>query len=74
MFLVRDLVSPRTWLAMISHLAGFVMGLAVFVVIVTGLSLGFGLLVLALVGLPAARADAAARHASLPSPSGPGSA
>jgi signal transduction histidine kinase len=52
MFLVRDLVSPRTWLAMTSHLAGFVMGLAIFVVIVTGLSLGFGLLVLALVGLP----------------------
>jgi signal transduction histidine kinase len=52
MFLVRDLVSPRTWLAMTSHLAGFIMGLAVFVVIVTGLSLGFGLLVLALVGLP----------------------
>jgi signal transduction histidine kinase len=37
---------------MTSHLAGFVMGLAVFVVIVTGLSLGFSLLVLALVGLP----------------------
>ena len=40
MFLVRDLVSPRTWLAMTSHLAGFVLGLAFFVVIVTGLSLG----------------------------------
>jgi signal transduction histidine kinase len=52
MFLVRDLVSPRTWLAMISHLAGFVLGLAVFVAVVTGLSLGFSLLVLALVGLP----------------------
>jgi signal transduction histidine kinase len=52
MFLVRDLVSPRTWLAMTSHLAGLVLGLAVFVVIVTGLSLGFSLLVLALVGLP----------------------
>jgi signal transduction histidine kinase len=52
MFLLRDLVSPRTWLAMTSHLAGFVIGLAVFVVVVTGLSLGFGLLVLALVGLP----------------------
>src|SRR5579871_5825795 len=52
MFLVRDLVSPRTWLAMTSHLAGFVMGLAVFVAIITGLSLGFSLLVLALVGLP----------------------
>jgi len=52
MFLVRDLVSPRTWLAMISHLAGLFLGLAVMVVVVTGLSLGFSLLVLALVGLP----------------------
>ena len=52
MFLLRDLVSPRSWLAMISHLAGLFMGLAVLVVIVTGLSLGFSLLVLALVGLP----------------------
>jgi len=52
MFLVRDLVSPRTWLAMTSHLAGFLTGLAVFVLIVTGLSLGFSLVVLALVGVP----------------------
>jgi signal transduction histidine kinase len=52
MFLLRDLVSPRTWLAMISHLAGLFLGLAVMVVVVTGLSLGFSLLVLALVGLP----------------------
>src|SRR5436190_3438042 len=52
MFLVRDLVSPRTWLAMTSHLAGLILGLAYFVVIVTGLSLGYSLLVLALVGLP----------------------
>jgi signal transduction histidine kinase len=52
MFLLRDLVSPRTWLAMISHLAGLCLGLAVMVVFVTGLSLGFSLLVLALVGLP----------------------
>jgi signal transduction histidine kinase len=52
MFLVRDLVSPRTWLAMTSHLAGLVLGIAAFVVIVTGLSLGYSLLVLALVGLP----------------------
>ena len=52
MFLVRDLVSPRTWLAMTSHLAGLILGIAVFVLIVTGLSLGFSLLVLALVGLP----------------------
>src|SRR5215471_6921153 len=52
MFLLRDLVSPRTWLAMISHLAGLFVGIAVMVVVVTGLSLGFSLLVLALVGLP----------------------
>jgi len=52
MFLVRDLVSPRTWLAMTSHLAGLLTGLLVMVVIVTGLGLGFSLLVLALVGLP----------------------
>jgi len=52
MFLVRDLVSPRTWLAMTSHLAGLFTGILVMVVVVTGLSLGFSLLVLALVGLP----------------------
>jgi signal transduction histidine kinase len=52
MFLVRDLVSPRTWLAMTSHLAGLFMGVLVMVFVVTGLSLGFSLLVLALVGLP----------------------
>src|SRR5262249_60680954 len=52
MFLLRDLVSPRTWLAMISHLAGLFVGIAVMVVVVTGLSLGFSLLVLALTGLP----------------------
>src|SRR5689334_14198526 len=52
MFLVRDLVSPRTWLAMTSHLAGLILGLAYFMVIVTGLTLGYSLLVLALVGLP----------------------
>jgi signal transduction histidine kinase len=52
MFLLRDLVSPRTWLAMTSHLAGLFMGLLVMLVVVTGLSLGFSLLVLALVGLP----------------------
>jgi signal transduction histidine kinase len=52
MFLLRDLVSPRTWLAMTSHLAGLLMGLLVMLVVVIGLSLGFSLLVLALAGLP----------------------
>jgi signal transduction histidine kinase len=52
MFLVRDLVSARTWLAMTSHLAGLFTGLVAMVVVITGLSLGFSLLVLALAGLP----------------------
>jgi signal transduction histidine kinase len=52
MFLIRDLVSPRTWLAMTSHMAGLIIGVAVFTIFVTGLSLGFSLLVVALVGLP----------------------
>ncbi len=52
MFLVRDLVSPRTWLAMTNHLAGLFMGLAAITVFTTCLSLGFSLLVVALAGLP----------------------
>jgi signal transduction histidine kinase len=52
MFLIRDLVSPRTWLAMTSHMAGLIIGTAIFTIFVTGLSVGFSLLVVALVGLP----------------------
>ena len=52
MFLLRDLVSPRTWLAMISHLAGLVIGFAVIFVFTFGLGFGFSLVVIALVGLP----------------------
>jgi signal transduction histidine kinase len=52
MFLLRDLVSPRTWLALTSHLAGLFIGVAVVVVFTTLLSLGVSLLVVALVGLP----------------------
>ena len=52
MFLLRDLVSARTWLAMTQHLAGLFIGVAVFTIIIVGLSTGFSLLVLALVGLP----------------------
>jgi signal transduction histidine kinase len=52
MFLIRDLVSPRTWLAMTSHMAGLIIGIAIFTIFVTGLSVGFSLLVVALVGLP----------------------
>jgi signal transduction histidine kinase len=52
MFLVRDLVSARTWLAMAQHLAGLFIGLLVIFIITTGLSLGFSLLFVALIGLP----------------------
>jgi signal transduction histidine kinase len=52
MFLFRDLVSPRIWLALIHHLVGLFIGLAAIVVFTTGFSLGFSLLVVALVGLP----------------------
>jgi signal transduction histidine kinase len=52
MFLVRDLVSPRTWLAMTQHLAGLFIGLLVILVITAGLGMGFSLLFVALIGLP----------------------
>jgi signal transduction histidine kinase len=52
MFLIRDLVSPRTWLAMVHHLTGLVIGSAIIFVIMTGLGFGIGLLPLALIGLP----------------------
>ncbi len=52
MFLLRDLVSPRTWLAMTSHLAGLVIGFAVIFVFTFGLGFGFSLVVIALIGLP----------------------
>ena len=51
MFLIRDLVSARTWLALIHHLVGLFIGIAAITVFTTGLSLGFSLLVL-VVGLP----------------------
>jgi signal transduction histidine kinase len=52
MFLIRGLVSPRTWLAMIHHLAGLLIGLSAFFIIVFGVTCGFGLVPLALAGLP----------------------
>jgi signal transduction histidine kinase len=51
-FLVRDLVSPRAWLATIHHLAGLLIGLPACFVIAFGVAFGFGLVPLALVGLP----------------------
>ena len=46
------LVSPRTWLAVIHLLAGLVIGIVSFTVVVTGISLGIALLPLFLVGIP----------------------
>jgi hypothetical protein len=52
MFLISGLVSPRTWLAFTHHMAGWVIGLAVFVTVVCGIAIGLSTLPLALAGLP----------------------
>src|SRR5215469_8706088 len=52
MFLIRDLVSARTWLALTHYIVGLITGLAAFCVVLTLLTLGVGLLPLALTGLP----------------------
>jgi signal transduction histidine kinase len=51
-FLVRDLVSPRAWLATIHHLAGLLIGVPAFLVIGFGFGFGVGFLWLALASLP----------------------
>jgi len=51
-FLLRDLVSARTWLATASVLAGFVMGLVSFCVVVPVLSTGLSTAWLAGAGVP----------------------
>jgi signal transduction histidine kinase len=50
-FLISGLVSPRTWLAFIHHLAGLVIGVVAFYAIGFGLAVGSATLVLALAGL-----------------------
>lgn len=52
MFLLRDLVSARSWLAAGSVLAGCVTGFVSFLVIVTGVPAGIGALPAALAGVP----------------------
>ncbi len=52
MFLLRDLVSARTWLAMTQHLTGLLIGFAAIFIVTFGLGFGFGALFFALVGLP----------------------
>ena len=52
MFLLRDLVSARTWLAMTQHLAGLIIGFVAIFIVTFGLGFGFGGLFFALAGLP----------------------
>ncbi|MGH3280134.1 MAG: sensor histidine kinase [Trebonia sp.] len=52
MSLLRGLVSARTWLAFTHHVAGLVLAVASFTVVVTGFAVGLTLTPLALVGLP----------------------
>jgi signal transduction histidine kinase len=52
MFLLRDLVSARTWLAMTQHLTGLVVGWVAIFIVAFGLGFGFGGLFFALAGLP----------------------
>jgi signal transduction histidine kinase len=52
MFLLRGLVSARTWLAFTHHVAGLVIGVVSFAVVVVVFVAGLALIPLALVGLP----------------------
>jgi signal transduction histidine kinase len=52
MFLVRDLVSARTWLAMTQHLAGLFVGIAGIYIFTLALGLDVPLIFVGLVGLP----------------------
>src|SRR5580658_1388352 len=52
MFLLRDLVSVRTWLAMTNHLAGLYVGALAIFVFTFGLGFGFGFIWLGLIGIP----------------------
>jgi signal transduction histidine kinase len=52
MFLLRDLVSARTWLAMTQHLSGLLVGFAAIFIVTFGLGFGFAGLFFALIGLP----------------------
>ncbi|HMD94784.1 MAG TPA: sensor domain-containing protein [Trebonia sp.] len=49
---IRDLVSPRTWLAYIHHLAGLFIGLAAGIAVVVFMVLGVAGIPLMLIGIP----------------------
>ena len=52
MYFVRDLVSPRTWLAFIHHFIGVCVGALVVWIVVPGLVIGALGLPVAMIGLP----------------------
>src|SRR6201989_3449242 len=52
MSLLRGLVCPRTWLAFTHHVAGMVLGVVSFAIVVAGFAVGLALTPVALVGLP----------------------
>jgi signal transduction histidine kinase len=52
MSLIRGLVSARTWLAFTHHVAGLVLSIVSFTIVVTGFTVGLATTPLALVGLP----------------------
>jgi signal transduction histidine kinase len=52
MFLVRDLVSARTWLAMTQHLAGLFVGLVAILIFVLAVGVDVPLIFVGLVGIP----------------------
>ena len=52
MFVIRDLVSPRTWLAFAHNLAGLAIGMVTCIAAITLLALGVALLPLMLIGVP----------------------
>jgi signal transduction histidine kinase len=51
-FVIRDLVSARTWLAFSHHVAGLILGLAACIAFVTSLAVGVALVPLMLTGVP----------------------
>jgi signal transduction histidine kinase len=51
-FVISGLVSPRTWLAFSHHLAGLIVALAAFVLVVGGVTVGVTVLWLLLAGVP----------------------
>src|ERR1700761_4575176 len=52
MSLLRGLVCPRTWLAFTHHVAGMVLAVVSFAVVVAGFAVGLALTPVGLVGLP----------------------